>query len=230
MQTKKKALKSLLFFCFLLFSTSNIFAQKNSGNVNPDPSYIQPYRIGIKAMAFSYWGVTAEYILPFGGNHFGISADVCLKRPKFNYYSDDWYINYTSTTSIYYTQFYLGGNYYLKSTGSEPYFGLGYSNVQLKYVFEENVSYIGPSNYGRGSTVFNTSQIQIRAGIKIGKRFMYFTPEIAYVISNYTLPDKLFVNLNYSDGNQGTNILNTDSSEKSFTSPFQLNFVLGFSF
>ena len=168
---------SLLFCCLIGFAQENTVTQ----TVERTES-IKPLRIGARLGIPNIITANVEYVTPLLDNRVAATLD---------------YMTLSQTVddvSIKYSNFEIGSNVYLKSTGKGLYASLTYFSFNSDGDFGD-VDFDDGSN-GDGKAKIDFSTVNFKVGAKLGRTF-YFRAEVGYGFGK--IPEYVLVKSNSSN-------------------------------
>lgn len=173
--------KFSLLFCMLLIC-SFAFSQKQEEEKEPKKKNVKPFRIGVKAGIPNGIGGYIEFVTPLlnhrialFGDYSGFSADIDDVGTKLQYFE-------------------LGTNIYLfGGKGSGVYGALSYGNLSVDGTFSDSQTIGGEDFTGNAEGSFDVETLNVKAGLKVGKRF-YFRTELGYGFGD--VPQVIVINGN----------------------------------
>ncbi|NJW51397.1 hypothetical protein [Salinimicrobium oceani] len=156
---------------------------------------VRPVRLGIKLGFPNVAGGNLEYVTPLLNDRLSATLDYSIIK-------SDWILaeeepDNTDNTSMDFSYFEIGLNYYLFKSGKGLYTGIGYNN----FSFEGETSVESNGRDGTGFVDYKHGSLHVKLGAKLGGLF-YFRPEIGYSFSS--LPETISYIADYEDGTSET--------------------------
>lgn len=155
------------------------FAQSSDDSDKKEKKDIKPFRIGAKLGIPNGIGGNIEYVTPLLGQRIAIYGD--YSGISVNIDDVDSSIRY----------FEVGSNiYFLGNYGKGLYGSIGYGDLTVDGSYTDAQTIGGEDFTGEANGTFEASTLNVKAGLKLGKRF-YFRTELGYGFGD--IPEEIVI-------------------------------------